>query len=165
MYKHIITESPTGFEVYVNLIDSEAGHYLSRQPYVINLIKEVLATVTLSGATVSLEQDMGRVIGNTDIVDTTDRDTIFYAKPIKKGVFSCYAKNRYPIPSNSLSILLQRDADNNYEVTNTWIGPMCPAFPGDAKAVANSRQYWQTHALVQDSQLIQSKTITKTCPY
>lgn len=165
MYKHIITESAEGFAVYVNLIDSEAGHYLSRQPYVINLIKEALTTVKLDKPRLSIEHDMGRVIGNTDIVETTDKDTIFYAQPMRKSVFSRYAKNRYPTPSHTLTIILERDSDGNYEVTNTWIGPLSPPFPGDDKAIASSKPYWQTHALVQDSQTVQSKTITKTCPY
>lgn len=167
MYKYVIApaKSSDDYEVYVDLITSSAGQYLSRQPYVINLVKEVLKPMSLSGARVSIERDMGRVIGNTDIIETTDSDTIFYAQPNKKSVFSCYAKNRYPSPSRKLTIILQRDKDGNYEINDTWIGPHSPPFPGDENATAKSKAFWQTHALVQDANALQSKTITKVCPY
>jgi hypothetical protein len=165
MYKYVITESEAGYDVYVNLITSSAGQYLSRQPYVINLIKEVLATKKLTNPRVAIEHDMGRVIGNTDIVETTEKDTIFYAQPAKKSVFSRYARNRYPAPSRQLTILLQQDEDGNYEVHDTWVGPCSPPFPGDERETAKSKTYWETHALVQDAQAVQSKTITKVCPY
>ncbi len=165
MYKYVITELPGGKQVYVNLITSSAGQYLSRQPYVLNLIKEVLASKKLKGPQLSIEHDMGRVIGNTDIVETSEKDTIFYALPSKQKVFSRFAKNRYPSPSRQLTIILDKDTDNNYEVKDTWIGPCSPPFPGHENATAVSKTYWETHALVQDTQAVQSKTITKICPY
>jgi hypothetical protein len=165
MYKYAVSQSPSGYEVYVNLITSSAGQYLSRQPYVINLIQEVLAPITLSGPTVLIERDMGRTIGNTDIVETTEKDTIYYAQPSHKTVFSRYAKNRHPSPSQKLTIRLTQDADGNYEINDTWIGPNVPPFPGDQEATDTSRPYWENHALVNNSQVIQLKTVTKTCPY
>ncbi len=165
MYKYIIDESRSEYQVYVNLINSSAGQYLSRQPYVLNLIKEVLGTVKLTSAQVSIEHDMGRVIGNTDIVETSEKDTIFYAQQNKRKVFTRFAKNRYPSPSRHLTIIIQKDSEGNYEVHDTWIGPCSPPFPGDENETNKSKLYWQNHALVQDAQAVQSKTITKECPY
>ncbi len=165
MNKHIITQSPEGYEVYVNLIGSDAGHYLSRQPYVINLIKEAIVSVPIKGKRMVIDHDMGRPIGNTDIVETTDKDSVFYAMPVKKSVYGRYAKNRYPSPSNNLAIIIEKDADGNYEVVNTWIGPMSPPFPGDEHATSKSVSYWSNHALVQDSAVVQSRSITKDSPY
>jgi hypothetical protein len=165
MYRHVITALPDDHEVYVNLITSSAGQYLSRQPYVINLLKEVLGEMELVDAQVSIEHDMGRVIGKTDIVETSEKDTIFYAQPYKQSVYSRYARNRYPSPSQTLTIILARDEAGDYELSNTWIGPSSPPFPGDENETVKSKTYWETHALVQDSQIVQSKTITKICPY
>ncbi|MBI3624401.1 hypothetical protein HY218_02090 [Candidatus Saccharibacteria bacterium] len=165
MYRYVIVEMSSGYEIYVDLITSSAGHYLSRQPYVLNLIKEVLAPMHLTKSEVFIERDMGRTIGSTDIVETSEKDTIFYALPYKKSVFSRYAKNRNPVPSQKLSLTLQRDSTGNYELVDTWIGPSSPPFPGDKKATAKSKTYWQSHALVQDAQMVQAKTITKVCPY
>ncbi len=165
MYKFVITRSAHGYEVYVNFIESPAGQCLSRQPYMINLVKEALATQDLRKSELFIEYDMGRVIGNTDIVETSEKDIIFYAQPPKKKVYSRYAKNRYPLPSSKLTIALEQDKDGNYEILDTWIGPGSPPFPGDEKQTTASKVYWETHALVQDSQPVQSKTITKVCPY
>lgn len=165
MYKYTILESGTGYEVYVNLIDSLAGHYLSRQPYVINLMKEVLLAQKLTGPTLVVEKDMGRVIGNTDIIETTEKDTIYYAQPVKQTVFSRYAKNRFPKPSRKLTLHLSKDQNGDYEVTDAWIGPSCPPFPGGQNETSASKAYWESHALVQDAQPVQSRSITKVCPY
>lgn len=165
MYRHIIAAIANGREIYVNMIDSSAGHYLSRRPYVINLIKEVLEPMELTDSLISMEYDMGRVIGNTDIVETSDKDTIYYARPYKKSFFSRYAKNRNPSPSQMLTIILLQDEDGNYELSDTWIGPYSPPFPGDENETIKSKTYWENHALVQDIHVVQSKTITKVCPY
>ena len=108
---------------------------------------------------------MGRDIGTTDIVATNDKDTIYYAQPLKSDVFSRFAKNRYPQTSSMLTVIVERDSDGNYEVSDAWIGNSHPAFPGDKNETTASRGYWQTHALVQDAQVIQSKSLTKTWPY
>lgn len=165
MYRHVIAHSTEGSEVYVNLISSSAGHYLSRQPYVISLVKEVLSSRSLTDARVTIEHDMGRVIGTTDIIETNEKDAIFYAQPNKKSVFSRYARNRSPSPSRTLTIILVQDEAGNYELSETWIGPYSPPFPGDVNETAKSKAYWETHALAQDTESVQSKTITKICPY
>lgn len=165
MYRHFIIELPNHREVYVNLISSPAGHYLSRQPYVINLIKEVLGTMRLKDTSVSIEHDMGRVIGNTDIIETSEKDAIIYAQPHKQSTYARYAKNRTLSPSRILTIIMEQDEDGNYELFNTWIGPFSPPFPGDEKATKTSKSYWESHALVMDQQVIQTKTITKVSPY
>jgi hypothetical protein len=164
MYKYLIAELPSGAVVYVNLINSPAGHYLSRRPYLMNIVKEVVQGAKLT-TKISIERDMGRVIGTTDIVETTEKDIIYYAMPIKKSNFSRFAKNRYPQPSAKLTIFLEKDDTGSYELLDTWIGPCSPPFPGDDKATSGSRLYWETHALAQDAHPVQSKTITKVCPY
>lgn len=165
MYKHAIAVSRNGHNVYVNLIDSSAGQYLSRQPYVINLLREAVEDLEIKGNVYEVEHDMGRVIGQSYIVKTTDTDSIYYAQPYKNPTFSRYVKNRSPDPSTKLTILLAKDSDGEYEIQDTWIGPYSPPFPGDENTTARSRSYWQTHALVVDLQTVQAKTITKVCPY
>lgn len=165
MYKFIIDETKKEYIIYINLISSPAGRYLSRRPHVISLIKELLSAKKLRGKRIVFEQDMGRDIGTTDIISTSDKDIVYYAQALKSEVFSRFAKNRYPQASSKLTIILERDNDGNYEVRKTWIGTNHPAFPGDEHETADSRAYWQTHALVQDTLAIQSKSITKVCPY
>lgn len=165
MYRYVIKTIPSGRELYVNLISSQAGHYLSRQPYVLGLVKEVTDNLKFEHKNITAERDMGRIIGNTEIIDTTDKDTIYYAKANKKTIFSRFAKNRYPSQSSVLTVILERDQEGDYELLDTWIGPHCPPFPGDDHETSTSKLYWETHALVQDAHPVQSKTITKVCPY
>ncbi len=161
----MLDETNEKYDIYVNLISSPAGHYLSRRPYILDLIKELLSTKVLRNRRIIFEQDMGRAIGTTDIVPTSDKDTIYYAQALKSEVFSRFAKNRYPQASTTLTVIVERDTKGCYEVRDTWIGANHPAFPGDEHETAESKTYWQTHALVQDSLAIQSKSITKVCPY
>lgn len=165
MYKFILDESNDDYDVYINLITSLAGRYLSRRPQLIALIKELISDKQLRGQHIVFEKDVGHDIGRADVVATTDVDIIYYAQPLKSEVFSRFAKNRYPQSSSVLTIVIDKDADGNYEVSDTWIGGKHPAFPGDKYETADSKSYWQTHALVQDAQVIQLKTLTKTCPY
>jgi hypothetical protein len=165
MYKFAIIQPESGYEVYVNLISSSAGRYLSRHPYVIGLIREALLPMQLGKGRLVIERDMGRNIGTTDIVKTSDNDSIYYAQPIRSEVFSRFAKNRYPQSSQLLTIIIERDIGGDYEIKDTWIGPSTPPFPGNEYETKNSRVYWQSHALVHDAQAIQSKSITKDCPY
>lgn len=165
MYKYTVRESRNGCEVYVNLVSSSAGLHINRQPYLLNLIKEILEPLRLTDSEVLIERDMGRVIGNTDIVKTDDKDSVFYAQPHKTNVFARYVKNRSLTPSSKLTVILHRDKDGNYEISDTWVGPCSPPFPGDARETALSKVYWETHALIMDVKAIRSKTITKVCPY
>jgi hypothetical protein len=161
----MLDETNEGYDIYVNLISSSAGHYLSRRPYIFALIKAIVVTKALRGKRMVIEQDMGRAIGTTDIVSTSDEDTIYYAQPLKSDVFSRFAKNRHPQVSNTLTVIAEQDADGNYEVSDVWIGANHPAFPGDEHETADSKTYWQSHALVQDALAIQPKSVTRTCPY
>jgi hypothetical protein len=161
----MISENEYAYEVYVNLILSPAGHYLSRRPYIIGLIKEILASQELKGKRIVVERNMGRNIGTTDIVPTTATDNIYYAQPVKSETYSRFAKNKYPQPSEMLTVIFEKDEKGDYEVIDTWIGLNVPAFPGDSYETKESKEFWQNHALVHDAQNIQLKSITKDWPY
>lgn len=166
MSKHVLGNSKNKHEVYVNLTDSSAGRNLNRQPYLIKHVQDCIASHALRGATTSISIDVGKVIGNTEIVETTEKDLVFYAQPHKREVFFRYVKNRSSVPSSALTLLLDK-ADDGYELTHVWIGEFCPPFPGDANEVEESKRFWDSHALVIDpyTSRIQSKTITPVCPY
>lgn len=58
MYRFMLDETNDEYDIYINLISSSVGHYLSRRPYVIVLVKELLTTKTLHGERIVIEQDM-----------------------------------------------------------------------------------------------------------
>jgi hypothetical protein len=165
MIKHPITTTLSGIPVYVDLIKSPASATIAQQPHLVHLIKEMLETVKVSGDTVSIEHDFGRNIGNTDVVSTTEKDTILYAKRTKHEAFARFVRRRTPAPSSFISIVLKRDDDGEYELRDTWVGNLTPPFPGTEEATDESKIYWLEHALILEGQPIQVRTLTKTCPY
>ena len=165
MYKFVLDDSNVNYDIYINNISSSAKTYLSRHPHVFSLIRELLPMHKLQGSSLVIEHDMGRNIGMTDVVLTTDKDTIYYAKPIKSEVYTRFAKNRNPQASRYLTAVLNRDDDGNYEISDIWIGKNHPSPPDDINISISSKLYWEKHAFVQGARDIQIKSLTKDCPY
>lgn len=163
--KHLIGQSHNGIPVHVQLIGTQAGENIARQPQLLSLAKEMLAKVTLRDAEMGLEYDMERPIGYSLIIETSDKDTIFYGRLLKDDAYTRFVKSGKPQPTNYITVTLLRDSDNNYELSDIWIGRLMPSRPGSAGETAESKQYWSNHALILDNQSLQLKTLTKTCPY
>jgi hypothetical protein len=165
MYKYVVGTSQNGLEIYTNIINSAAGRYFSRRPHLIKLAKDIIELVDMKGPTIALSSDFGRIIGNTNIVNTDDNDTVFYAHAPKKASVQRFVKNRSMDPSQELALVLKRDAEGNYEIVDAWIGPLCPPFPGSDGATTESKAYWDTHALVAGSETIDMSSISRVSPY
>jgi hypothetical protein len=165
MIKHPIADTKDGIAVYVDLIKSPASVNISQQPHIVTLIKELLKSVAVAGGSVTLEVDFGRNIGNTDIVETTEKDHIVYAKRIKHDAFTRFVRRRTPKPTSFVTITLHKDTDGDYELFDAWIGRSVPPMPGGKDEAADSKDFWAHHALIIEGQSIQTRTLTLTCPY
>lgn len=165
MYKYVVGVSQNGREAYINIISSAAGRYFSRQPYLFHIVKDILEPLKLTKPVVRLSHDMGRKIGNTNIVVTKDSDAVYYARQPKQSSMLRFVKNHSMVQSSELAVILERDKNGNYEITNVWIGPLCPPFPDAEDATPESKDYWQTHALVAGSETIDLQTVTRERPY
>lgn len=163
--KHMIAVSANGKDVYTYLIRTEVAAQISRQPHLATLIKEVVSSLRLTGLQVSVEHDMGRTIGYSEMIETRSGDTVFYARQNKAGLYMKFVKNRKADPTSILSIVLERDDDGDYELMNVWIGKMVPDVPGSEKATDKSEAYWADHAIIYNGQPILLSTQTKDCPY
>lgn len=165
MQKHILLEAE-GYNVYVDLINSKAGKYINALPYVASLVKETLRKKSLEKRSSHiLENDLGRSIGQCYTVQTTEKDTVFYALPLKNTVMQRFVRHRQPEQTSMLTILLEQDDEGDFEVIDTWLGMYCPPFPGDAHAKDDSLTFWERHAVIADLHAIQQRTITTECPY
>jgi hypothetical protein len=163
--KHSIAKTRNDIKVHVDLINSPAAQQISRQPYVLGLLKELIERTTITGEELKFEQDMGRSVGHESIVETSDNDTIVYAQKLKDPMFTRFVKNGKPNPTQYITIVLRKDDDDAYELIDTWIGRLSPPRPGSRHESADSKTYWANHAYVLDGEPVQSKTITKECPY
>jgi hypothetical protein len=165
MIKHPIANTRDGIAVYVDLIRSPASINISREPHIVALIKELLKSTGVTGKTVTLEVDFGRTIGNTDIVETTEKDHIVYAKRIKHDTFTRFVRRRIPLPTTFVTIILHKDDDGDYELYDAWIGRKAPSMPGSDSETSESRNFWANHALIIEGQPLQTRTLTLTCPF
>ncbi len=163
--KHIIAMSANNKEIYVYLIQTVAAAQISRQPHLASLVKEIADSLILAEPTVSIEYDMGRTIGYGEILETKENDTIFYAKQAKSDAYTRFVKNRKTQPTSSLCMTLSRDKEGDYELTGVYIGEQSPAIPGTEDATGESKNFWETHAVVYNGQPILASTQTKDCPY
>lgn len=163
--QHVIATSANDKSVYVYLIHTPAATQISRQPHLATLTKEVVKQLNLTTPQISIEQDMGRVIGYSDMLETTDKDTIFYAKQTKSAQYTRFVKNKNSTQTAFLSIVLLRDEVGNYELTDVWIGKAFPPLPGGEDATDQSKAYWENHAIIYSGQPVLASTQTKDCPY
>jgi len=165
MIKHPVANTKDGTQVYVDLIKSPASTTISQQPHVVTLVREVLSTISPQGKKSTIEFDFGHTIGNSDIVGTTEKDHIMYAKPQGRDIFFRFVRRRQPEQTNFVTIVLLLDDDGDYELRDVWMGRDMPAMPGTSHESADSKEYWETHARVIEGYPLQNRTLTLTRPY
>lgn len=163
--KHPIGQTANSTPVYVDLTRSQAAVHIAQHPRLSGFVKEALAKLTATGPTLSIEYDMGRSIGYNFVVETTDKDTVLYARLLRDDVYTRFVKNGKPDQTSYLTMVLKLDDNNEYELVDTWIGRLNPPRPGSEHETAQSKPYWASHAFVFDNQPIQTSTVTKKCPY
>ena len=162
--KHLIGQSRNSINVYVDLIQSAAAKHISRKPHLLALVSEAVAHVSLKEDNATIEHDMKRPIGYSFVVATTDEDKVFYAKLLRDTVYTRFVKNAKPMSTSCLTLHLKR-APHGYDLLDVLIGPATPPRPGSPDETAQSRPYWATHAVILDTQSLQSSTAVKDCPY
>ena len=163
---HPLGITPDGIEIVVDLINSEASSNIARQPQLIGLAKEVLTGKSLTGEEMRLEQDMGRDVGYDPIVSTQPDDPVFYAQVLRDTTYTRFIKGSKPSTTSHVAIVLKRSEDGMaYELQDVRIGCLVPPRPGAANESSESKEYWSSHAVVYEGQILQPRTITKECPY
>lgn len=163
--KHPVGQTKSGIPVYVDLIHSKAAEHIAGQPHLLGLVQEVLQETAAHEPEMSIEYDMGRVIGYNFVVDTTEKDTVFYAQLLRDDTYTRFVKNGEPRSTQYLTVVLKRDEEGNYELYDTWIGNVRPPRPGTANETPESKPFWTSHAVVLANQNLQARTVTKVCPY
>lgn len=164
--KHYVGQTNNGTDVYVDLIRSEAAKQIAQQPHLLGLVAEALQQITPQGTLVDIEHDMGRAIGYSFVIRTTDTDPIFYAQLLKEDTYTRFIKNGKPLATRHLTLHLRLNEESNeYELHDVWMGRLSPPRPGSAGETAESKSYWSNHAFILGNQPLQLRTVTKVCPY
>jgi hypothetical protein len=163
---HFIGQTNNNEPVFVDLINSSAAKRIAQQPYLLTLATEALQNAMLSGVKITVEQDMGRTIGYDYVVETSVDDTVFYAQLVRDSTYTRFIKNGEPLATRHLTMtLIYNEADSCYNLTDLWVGHRRPPRPGSTQENARGNLYWGKHAFVFENQPLQSRTLTKTCPY
>lgn len=162
---HPVAHTRNGVLVNVDLIESFAALQIAQQPYLLTLAGSLLSDCKVNGQHVWIERDMGHDIGVCDVVETSDKDTIIYAQQAKSQIFVPFVKNRKMERTSFISLELLLNDDQSYSLHQIIFGHPVPSFPYSNTESADSRDFWTSHALLWGDWPIQSKTITKDCPW
>lgn len=137
--------------VYENEGSHTSTHF-GDTPGLKELVQQVIAHTTTTGEYMWFETDMGREVGVSDLVETSDLDEIIFAKRPNRDGYARFTKSSEQTPSSHITVALHLLADNRYELTSAWIGPIGLPFPDVPTAEPESLDYWSNHALVWGSQ-------------
>lgn len=148
-----------GMPVFLDYANTNIEYHLLETPDLIDLVREVLPSIQVSGEEqIVVERDLGRVVGTTNLVETTDSDEIVYAKRIGRDTYSRFAKHRQPVPCSSIVVVL-RKGHGGYYLWTAMCGTLLPA-----DAYNPDSEFSMTHAMAYDERLVQVETVTKSRP-
>lgn len=160
--------SANGKKVVYDPDNSHTSTHFNDAPELKILVVELLSKKMLEGDSVAEDVDMGRIIGNSDVVEVNDTDDIVYAMRVKREDqgFVPFVKNRKPQPTSKISIYLLQIDEDTYELSSAWIGEYeSPMFPQMENATTESVPYWEKHAFIWVSQEIVEGSVRKDCPW
>lgn len=135
---------------------------------VVPLLPEALAKIETKGRGFLVEEvDFGHLVGESVCVATTSSDEIVYAKRPKRFGHSRFVKNRKPEPCSSAVVIL-KTADGQpgaFVLVTAFIGQKPEPEPWDRNATAKSVEFWNSHALLWESESVIAGTETQKCPW
>jgi len=152
------------------VVDRHRSHI---HPTVMPHLPAALARISSQGRDFLVESvDFGRPIGETICVPTGPRDEIVYAVRSGRRGLTRFVKNRAPLPTSAVRVVLKRDDAGGYFVLLTaFLGPPAPPEPWDRNTIrtrdelARAVAFWNTHALVWGYEPSIAGTETKRCPW
>lgn len=163
--KHVVGYTKNGLAVHVDLISSQAAPHIAAHPHLLEIIKEALLRTVAKNERFKFEYDTGRVIGYENVVETLPSEKVLYARLVNDELYSRFTRTGKPKPTTYISVTLESNNGDSYELTDTWIGRLKPPRPGSRNETQASRAYWSKHAFLLDTQSMQRHTRTETCPY
>ncbi|MBP9826922.1 hypothetical protein KBC99_00405 [Candidatus Saccharibacteria bacterium] len=163
-----LCKSANGKKVVYDPINSHTATHFHDAPKLRKLVIEILSKKNLEGELITGDIDMGKVVGDSDVVEVDESDEIVYAMRKNRADqgYVPFTKSRKTQPTSIVSIYLARKDDVTYELSSAWIGEYdSPMFPQMNNATDDSIPYWSKHAFVWGSQEIIPGTELTDCPW
>ena len=154
-----------GYRVFMDPKHSHAATHLADTPGLRSVTEEIISILAPMNDNQVITTDMERVIGYTDLVETTENDEIIYAKRLNRDNFTRFVRGRSPSTSSLITMVLRKFDDGSYELWSVWIGPNAPTFPGSDHETKESYTFWEDHALIWGTQAVQPGTETTERPW
>lgn len=164
----LLCRSKNGKKVIFDPVTSHTATHFKDSPKLPGLVEELLSQMVLEGDLIAKDINLGKIVGDSDVVEVDNSDEIVYAmrKSRKDQGYVPFTKSCTSQPSQMISIYLVHKDDETYELSSTWIGEYdSPAFPQMENATAESIPYWSKHAFVWGSQEIISGTEITNRPW
>lgn len=107
-----------------------------------------------------IEHDFGYYVGASECVETSQSDDLIYA--IRKGRkgYTVFVKNRLPIPTSHVTIVLKKATNNEYVIITAFYGEKAGLEPCDPRATKDDIEFWKNHALIFRENEIIKESIT-----
>lgn len=153
----LLCRSENDKKIVFDPINSHTATHFNDAPKLRSLAEELLGNMTLEDDLIAKDFDMGRIIGECDVVEINESDEIVYAmrKSREDQGHVPFTKSRLSQPSQMMSIYLLRKDNEAYELSSIWVGEFeSPPFPQMNNATADSVPYWTQHAFVWGNQEI-----------
>jgi len=165
MQREYLGSTKNGFKVYIDPERSHAITHFAHQPKLREAVEKIIPTLEDGPEMIRIEQNMGEVIGTTDLIETTDHDEIVYAMRPRRMVYSRFVKNKQPRPFSWITLAMRKTKNNEYAVYTAFVGRNTPSFPGGNYLPEQSKDFWSNHALVYEVQDIEPGSETSVCPW
>ena len=164
--REFLAKSKNGKVVWYDPHTSHAATHLSDTPNLKQLAAEVVERVVFEDKYYQLHKDLGRIVGESDLIENQPGDEIVYAKRLNRNEYTVFNKTRPAKLSSLVTVVAEKRDDDTYELVSAWIGLSdSPSFPGTEKETPESKQYWSRHSLAWGRQKVQSGTVITDCPW
>lgn len=150
------------------VIDRHNSHIDHNNPN-LDYLEDALAEVDPNGKafhmqTITFNEDIGVSVC---VPTTTDDEIVFAQRPHRNGL-TRFVKNRQPIPTNELMVILKKSenaTESTYVLITAFAGPQAEPEPWDTNATNDSRIFWASHALIYQPEEVVPETETTVCPW
>lgn len=160
--------SKNGKRIVYDPVDSHTATHFNDAPTLRAIAEQLLSSMSLKDDLIAKDIDMGKVVGNSDVVEVDEKDEIIYAmrRNREDQGYVPFTKSQSTQPSTKISIYLVKKDSDTYELSSIWIGEYeSPMFPQMSNATADSVPYWKKHAFVWGSQEVIPGSILEECPW
>ena len=139
--------------------------HLKAHPGILALIPEIVSRVTLptDGSRLASQTSLGRVVGQSSLIGTEKiglSETAWFAIRKNRMKASRVVPDASPVDTDMVSIVANPVEKNSYELVTAWYGEFAPKeswdpdLADDLRAYEESINFWCSHALVHDSEVM-----------